>query len=224
MSEYGGGKVEAELICKEFADDKLAISIIRPTLVYGPFSDLWTTPYIARFRSGKWSDLGAQGEGKCNLVYVGDLVRFVKFLIENDVGPYQIFNGNGPEVCTWNSYLTRFNAALGHPPLAAPRSSLGLQVMLRRPVRAAGKYMLAHHRGLLAEAAQRSPRLRHLMRKTEEDLKLRPNDDDIQRFSMDVTYSMQKAASFGYVPQVSVDQGIAMSVEWARSVGLAEIG
>ena len=60
------------------------------------------------------------------------------------------------------------------------------------------------------------------MRKTEEDLKLRPNDDDIQRFSMDVTYSMQKAASFGYVPQVSVDQGIAMSVEWARSVGLAE--
>ena len=220
ITEYGEGKRQAEAICKEYADKSLAISIIRPTLVYGPFSDLWTTPYINRFASGKWRSLGSRGEGKCNLVYVGDLVRFTKFLIDHDVGPYQVFNGNGPEVCTWNSYLERFNTALGFDPLREPSSNLGLKVIARRPVRAFGKYLLANHRDLLLDVANRSARLKNIMKKTEEDLKINPNDDDIQRFSMDVTYSMDKAASFGYVPQVSVDEGIALSIEWAKSLRL----
>ena len=148
VTEYGQGKRDAEAICEQYADDRLAISVIRPTLVYGPFSDLWTTPYLTRFASGKWNALGERGEGKCNLVYVGDVVRFVQFLIENDVGPYTVFNANGPEVPTWNSYLERFNAALGHPPLKAPDRSLGVEVMMRRPVRMLGKYMLANHREL----------------------------------------------------------------------------
>ena len=79
---------------------------------------------------------------------------------------------------------------------------------------------VGNHRTLLLEAANRSPRLKTMMKKTEEDLKLNPNDDDMQRFSMDVTYSMEKAASFGYVPEVSVDDGIALSIEWAKSLQL----
>ena len=43
----------------------------------------------------------------------------------------------------------------------------------------------------------------------------------MQRFSMDVTYSMEKAAKTGFVPQTSVDDGIAMTVDWARNSGLA---
>lgn len=221
VTEYGQGKRDAEAICEQYADDRLAISVIRPTLVYGPFSDLWTTPYLTRFASGKWNALGERGEGKCNLVYVGDIVRFVQFLVENDVGAYAVFNANGPEVPTWNSYLERFNAALGHPPLKAPDPSLGVKVMMRRPVRMFGKYMLANHRELLLAVANRSPQLKSLMKKTEEDLRLKPSDDDMQRFSMDVTYSMEKAAQAGFVPQTSVDDGIAMTVDWAKSSGLA---
>ncbi|MBL8580518.1 MAG: NAD(P)-dependent oxidoreductase [Mesorhizobium sp.] len=221
ITEYGQGKRDAEAICEQYADDRLAISVIRPTLVYGPFSDLWTTPYLTRFASGKWSALGDRGEGKCNLVYVGDIVRFVQFLIDHDVGPYAVFNANGPEVPTWNSYLERFNLALGHPPLKAPDRNLGVKVMMRRPVRMFGKYMLANHRDLLLSAANRSPQLKSLMKKTEEDLRLKPSDDDMQRFSMDVTYSMEKAAAAGFVPKTSVDDGIAMTVDWARSSGLA---
>lgn len=221
VTEYGSGKRTAETICAEYADDRLAISVVRPTLVYGPFSDLWTTPYLARFASGTWRALGERGEGKCNLVYVGDLVRFIQFLIENDVGAYSVFNANGPEVPTWNSYLERFNAALGYAPLKAPDPGLGLKVMMRRPVRMFGKYMLANHRNLILGLGNRSPRLKLMMKKTEEDLRLRPSDDDMQRFSMDVTYSMDRAAKVGFVPRTSVDDGIAMTVDWARSTGLA---
>ena len=221
MTEYGQGKRDAEAICEACADGKLSIAAIRPTLVYGPYSEQWTIPYIARFASGQWSALGERGEGKCNLVYVGDLVRMVRFLIETDLGPYVVFNANGPETPSWNSYLERFNDALGHPPLKAPDPGLGLKVMLRRPVRMAGKYMLANHKDVISWLGARSPQLRMIMKKTEEDLRLKPNDDEMQRFATDVTYSMDRAAQAGFVPQTSVDDGIAMTVDWARRSGLA---
>jgi len=221
LSIYGAGKRQAEEMCRAQADEKLAIAAVRPTLVYGPYSAQWTTPYITRFNSGKWRALGPAGEGKCNLVYVGDLVRFARFLIENDTGLYEAFNANGPEVPTWNSYIERFNAALGNAPLPPPAAAgVGLQAVVRRPVRALGKYMLAHHRDLLIGMAKRSPALRNAMRKTEEDLRIRANDDEVLRFRTDVTYSMDKAARFGFVPPTSVDQGLAWSAEWARDMHL----
>jgi nucleoside-diphosphate-sugar epimerase len=221
LSTYGAGKRDAEALCREFASDTLRIAVIRPTLVYGPFSDLWSMPYFARFASGRWRHLGARGEGKCNLVYVGDLVRFVRFLVETDVGPYAVFNGNGPEVTTWNSYLERFNAALGHPPLKPADANLGLKVIARRPIRLVGKYLLAHHQKLLLTVAGRSAKLRGIMKKTEEDLRIMPSKDDMGRFSLDVTYSMDSAKQAGFVPSTTVDEGIALTVDWARSVGLA---
>jgi nucleoside-diphosphate-sugar epimerase len=141
-------------------------------------------------------------------------------MIENDTGRFAVFNGNGPEVPTWKSYLERFNKALGFPPLGTPDPSLGLKVALRRPVRKVGKYLLANHRNLLTAVAARSPRIKTAMKKAEEDLRLRPNDDEMNRFATDITYSMDRAARIGFVPRTSVDEGIAMTAEWARDIGL----
>jgi nucleoside-diphosphate-sugar epimerase len=220
MSAYGNSKRVAEAVCDELATDDFPIVGIRPTLVYGPFSQQWSAPYVARFASGRWTALGARGEGKCNLVYVGDLVRMIRFMIENDTGRFAVFNGNGPEVPSWNSYLERFNDALGFPRLAAPDPSLGLKVALRRPVRKVGKYLLANHRDLLVAVASRSSKIKSAMKKAEEDLRLRPNDDEMNRFATDVTYSMDRAAKVGFVPRTSVDEGIAMTADWARDIGL----
>lgn len=220
VTAYGNSKRIAEAVCDELATDDLPIVGIRPTLVYGPFSQQWSVPFIARFASGRWAALGAKGEGKCNLVYVGDLVRMIRHMIEADTGRFAVFNGNGPEVPSWNSYLERFNAALGLPPLAPPDPSLGLKVAIRRPVRKLGKYLLANHRDLLVGVASRSPKIKAAMKKAEEDLRLRPNDDEMNRFQTDVTYSMEKAAKAGFVPRTSVDEGIAMTAEWARGSGL----
>ena len=220
MSAYGNSKRVAESVCDELATDDFPVVGIRPTLVYGPFSQQWSAPFITRFASGRWSALGDRGEGKCNLVYVGDLVRMIRFMAENDTGRFAVFNGNGPEVPSWNSYLERFNEALGFPPLARPDPSLGLKVALRRPVRKVGKYLLANHRDLLVAVAARSSKIKSAMKKAEEDLRLRPNDDEMARFATEVTYSMDRAARVGFVPRTSVDEGIAMTAEWARDTGL----
>ena len=224
MTIYGAGKRRAEAICQEYADETLAVSVIRPTLVYGPFSDQWTLPYIQRFASGTWRKLGAVGEGKCNLVYVGDLVRQALFMIEKDLGPYTVMNGNGPDVPTWNAYIERFNVLLGYPELADPDQNLGLKVAVRRPVRVLGKYALAHHKPLVLSVANRVPKLKALMRNMEADLRLRPNDDEMERFSADVTYTMDHARALGFVPRTSAEDGMRMTADWARSMGLAYEG
>jgi nucleoside-diphosphate-sugar epimerase len=221
ITEYGKGKLEAEEICRQSVVEDFRIAAVRPTLVYGPFSEQWTIPYIQRLASGRWRSLGSGGEGRCNLVYVGDLVRLVRFLIETDFGTFNVFNANGPEVPTWNSYLERFNAALGLPPLAAPDPSLGFRIALRVPIRKLGKYMLAHHRGLLSTIAQRSPRMKSIMMKTEADLRLMPNADEIERFVTDVQYSMSRAADLGFRPSTNVDTGVALAANWAKLLKFA---
>lgn len=222
LSVYGQGKRAAELACEQLADDRMRVSVIRPTLVYGPFSEQWSTPYITRFRSGRWRKLGARGEGKANLVYVGDLVHQAVFLIENDLGPFVLVNGNGPDTPTWNEYLEGFNAALGNAPLAEPaEAALGLQVALRRPVRILGKYLLANHRELLMFAARNAPPLKRAMKAAEADLKLNPNDDEMKRFGEDVVYSMDRSRALGFTPRTSTADGLALTADWARFIGLA---
>lgn len=223
LTAYGASKREAEEICRSLADAEMQVVAIRPTLIYGPFSTQWTLPYIQRLSSGRWKRLGSRGEGKCNLVYVADLVHFAQHLIMRDTGPYSVFNANGPDVPTWNGYIERFNALLGLPslPAVAPVGGLGLQVKIRRPVRRVGKYMLNNHRKLLLAVAGRSPFVRNVLRRAEEDLRLNPNDDELTRFATDVTYSMASAARIGFVPPTTSERGLAVTASWARDVGLA---
>ena len=193
-----GRECIAEKVCRSFASEALQVAVLRPALVYGPFSELWSMPYLARFASGRWRHLGLRGEGKCTLTDIGDLVRFVQFLISRDLGPYAVFNANGPEVPTWNSYLERFNAALGYPPLLPPDERLGLKVVLQRPVRLAGQYLMANHRELLIAGANRSAWLRAIMKQTEENLRLAPSHGEMQHFSGEVIFSMEAAAKAGF--------------------------
>jgi nucleoside-diphosphate-sugar epimerase len=223
LTAYGATKLRAEQICRETADEGMSIAVLRPTLIYGPFSEQWSLPYISRFASRRWRRLGALGEGKCNLVYVGDLVHFARHLLARDTGPFIVLNANGPEIPSWNSYLERFNAALGFPELESPQKQLiGLapQVALRRPVRRFGKYMLAHHRRALVTISNKSHAAKVLLKRIEADLRLRPNDDEIARFSIDVTYSMEAAAKIGFVPQTGVDRGLALTADWAQKMSL----
>ena len=204
------------------AGDKLTVAVLRPTLVYGPFSDLWTTPYIARVLSGRWQRLGAAGEGKANLIYVGDLVQFAVHLATRDLPDYSVYNANGPDIPTFNEYFERLSRALGREPPQATSESLGLQVAIRRPIRAVGKYMLKNHRGLILEAAKRSFFLKDLMKRTEDDLRFKPNDNEILLYGMDVTYMSGRAKEIGFELRMLLDDGLAASVEWARSAGLIQ--
>jgi nucleoside-diphosphate-sugar epimerase len=110
--EYSDSKIEAEKLCFEYQSLGVPISVLRPSIVYGPFSKSWIVRFAARLRSGKWGILKDYGEGYCNLIYIDDLVQGIWLAANRKEAVGEAFNLNGPDVITWNEYFRRFNSEL----------------------------------------------------------------------------------------------------------------
>lgn len=224
LPAYSEAKTAAEALCKDVRRD-LDVVVMRPSIIYGPFSSRWTMLYALRLKSGRWKHLGALGQGRCNLVHVHDVVRYAISALRQDGVAGEVFNINGPEAVTWNDYLERFNHQLGLPAMAtqtAGRTRLKTGAM--GPIRAIGKYALKHHRPQLLWLSQRSDNLKRLMQQTELRLKCTPNQDELSLFKLDAHYLTTKAErAFGFQPTVGVDQGLAMCVAWLKHMGEAMI-
>ncbi len=77
QSDYARAKIAAERVCAEYVARGLPIVILRPTIVYGPFSEVWTVKFVQRLLSGRWSLPEESCRGTCNLLYVDDLVAAI---------------------------------------------------------------------------------------------------------------------------------------------------
>jgi nucleoside-diphosphate-sugar epimerase len=220
VSSYGESKQASEEACRAASNAGLTVVALRPSLVYGPFGDEWTTRYIRQILSGHLKHFGVAGDGNANLIYAKDLATFVAHLVFANLPQYSVFNVNGPEIPTFNEYFSRLSRALGRGALPNHLSkSPGFQVALRRPVRIVGKYLLKNHQKLLLKVANSSPFLADLMKRSESNLRLGPNDDEI-RFATNVTFLTGRAKQIGFEPHTSLDDGIAASVRWAKLSGL----
>jgi nucleoside-diphosphate-sugar epimerase len=144
---YAQAKVAAEAAAAAYR----SATILRPGIVYGPGSRQWTE------RIGRWlvarrvGDLGAAGDGCCNLVYVDDVVAAICRALNLDAATGQTFNlaMNAPPI--WNEYFVRFAKALGAVPVATiGRRQLAIETrLLAPPLKIAeilsGKLHLAAH-------------------------------------------------------------------------------
>jgi len=76
VNDYGDAKIDAEKIVWDYIEQgRLPVTIVRPSIVYGPFSEYWVTRTASCLLSGNWKQYEGFGEGQCNLVYVTDLVQ-----------------------------------------------------------------------------------------------------------------------------------------------------
>ena len=128
---YKNCKIEAEQVCCEFRERGLPVTILRPSLIYGPFGKSWSIDVAERLQSGKWG-LFADRDGLANLVYVDDVVGAILACLSNPESAGETFNLNGPEKVTWNEYFKGFNQVLGLPALntiSATKSGLRTKIM-----------------------------------------------------------------------------------------------
>ena len=51
---YGDAKIEAEKLCWEHYQRGLPVTVVRPSIVYGPFSTDWTVVFTQRLLSKNW--------------------------------------------------------------------------------------------------------------------------------------------------------------------------
>lgn len=220
-AEYGDSKIEAERLCEAARAEGLPVTILRPTIVYGPHSALWTIEFAERLQAGPWLLPESDTSGTCNLVYVDDLVGAVLCALRTDVPVNEAFNVNGPDRPTWFQYFRALNDAMGLPPLApASRGTSHLVANAMAPVRRTAKWVLRRFPGLVMGLYQRSALAKRLMKQAESAIRKSPTAGEFRLYSRVADFPTDKATErLGYRPKFSQAEGIALSVAWLDAHG-----
>jgi nucleoside-diphosphate-sugar epimerase len=221
QTPYAKRKMQSEEVARSYGD-RLEVVILRPTIVYGPFSDQWTLNFAQRLYSGKWGLLGSGGDGFCNLVYVGDVVRAIILAIEMPLDAVSEFNINGPDEITWNDFFQRFSFALGLGELSnVSTQNVKFRALVMKPIRTFGGFVLSRFRKQLVLLTKTFGLADFLLRKTEGELKLTPTPDQLALYRRKVVFDNGKSRKLlGYTPLTSADRGLYLSAEWVKHHGL----
>ncbi len=133
LGGYAGGKVAAE---RALSGHPGAV-VLRPGCLFGPGSEQWTGRIARLLRTRRLGDLGAAGDGACNLAPVADVVAAVLASLHRPVAG-AAFNLALPDPPSWNAVLIRYAIALGAAPVARiPARRLRAEARLALPLHAA---------------------------------------------------------------------------------------
>ena len=112
---YCDNKARAEKLVARFSRRGLPSVVLRPSIVYGPFS-AWSTRLIAELRAGRTTLIDG-GRGACNTTYVDNLVDAIFLSLEKDRAVGEVFFVTDGERVTWGDFI-RAHAAMMDPPPA----------------------------------------------------------------------------------------------------------
>ncbi len=112
-----GSYAEAKIVAEGAAAAFGRAVVLRPGIVYGPGSTLWSVLVGRLLLQRRLGDLGAAGSGICNLVHVDDVVAAVLAALRTPRAQGATLNLAAPNAPTWNGYFAAYAAALGALPL-----------------------------------------------------------------------------------------------------------
>ena len=119
---YCDNKGRAERVVLNFGRRGLPVVILRPSIVYGPYS-AWSTRLIPDLKEGRVSLIDG-GKGSCNITYVDNLIDAVFLSIENQQALGQAFFITDGETITWGDFIQAHANMLGN---GRPLPNLSLQ-------------------------------------------------------------------------------------------------
>lgn len=109
---------QAKIATEQLSVGHSPVVILRPGVVYGPGGPQWTRRIAHWLYSRRIGDLGAAGDGYCNLLYIDDLINAITQALRAANLGGKTFNLAMAEPPTWNEYFVRFAQALGAVPVA----------------------------------------------------------------------------------------------------------
>jgi nucleoside-diphosphate-sugar epimerase len=220
-SLYRDSKIEAELLCRRYTERGLAVSVLRPTIVYGPFSSTWTVSFAERLVAGGSFPSRQDCQGTCNLLYIDDLVAAIVLALGRKEAAGEAFNVNGEEHLTWWQYLNDLNQAIHLPPLnGGGRFARRARFAALAPVRTLARQVLDRFEKPIMALYRSSPVAQRLMRRAEEIIRRLPSTGEYRLFRRKVYLPVDKARErLGYRSQVPASRGVALSATWLRHHG-----
>ena len=219
IDDYSRGKAEMETrLIDVAAGSRTQLVVLRPSIIYGPFSEAWTVRYVERIVSGKWRRLGRIGEGTCNLIHAHDVAKAViaaaTVVIPQGV---HLLNLNGPDIVSWNEYIERLGDALGTHGRSIPNA-----VVYRSMACAASILRVAGQFPSVRSLYRRSVgSTRTVMTKALGITKLYPALGEQHLLGRKVHYSAAQAKNvLGFSPSISLEEGLRQSVAWCHLHGV----
>lgn len=103
FNDYGKSKWEAEKLLRTWYEndpEQKALYILRPTVVFGEKNRGNVFNLLKQIKSGKFMMIGS-GNNKKSMSYIENIVAFIKFLIDQNLSGYQVYNyADTPDLTT----------------------------------------------------------------------------------------------------------------------------
>ena len=113
FNDYGKSKWQAEEVLQEWYEQHKDwnINIIRPTVIFGERNRGNVYNLLKQIASGRFLMVGS-GNNKKSMAYVGNIVAFVKYMIDNCKNGYNVFNYIDKPDFTMNQLVTHVEKVL----------------------------------------------------------------------------------------------------------------
>ncbi len=190
---YNRTKILAEkAVWRAAKEDGLPVTVLRPASIYGPRGKAFVTDIASLLAARQMAYVGG-GRARGGFLYVDNAVEAMLAASRHAATLHHAYNLTDETDATWKEYVTRLADGLGHkhPYINIPfGASMALAAVMESPYR-------------WIRALPGRPLLtRHA----------------VYLLGRDQEYPSAKArADFGFVSQVSFEEGIARSVAWVRS-------
>lgn len=110
---YADSKLEAEKLVIQYGVEKhLPVTILRPTIVYGPRSGSWTLGPLNNIRAGKLAFING-GSGFANQVYIDDVVQALLLAATRPEAIGEVFVISNGKWVTWKEFFGYYERMLG---------------------------------------------------------------------------------------------------------------
>lgn len=111
---YNHTKSEAEaVVCELGAQNNLPYSIIRPAMIYGPRSNMWTATMFKVARRYPTLFPG-NGNGSTHPIFVDDVVDMIITLATHPSAAGEAFNSAPDPAPAWREFLSAYSRLAGH--------------------------------------------------------------------------------------------------------------
>ena len=188
---YGISKAEGEAVVRELSlQHNLSYTILRPGLIYGPRSGMWTGFMFKLARRKPLIFIGS-GKGAAPAIYIDDLVELCLLAATQPGADRQAFNATPDPAPTWRQFLGAYSRLAGH------QTWLGIPVRFVKGI------------ALLASLfSKQGSFLKHL-----------PSLVDYTNHYINCKNSKAQRL-LGWSPQVDLETGVQNCAPWLRDKGL----
>ena len=187
FNHYGKSKWQAEQVLQEWSQTHKDwnISIVRPTVIFGERNRGNVYNLLKQISSGRFLMVG-KGTNVKSMAYVGNIVAFVKYLIENVTEGYNVFNYIDKPDTNMNDLVALVSEVL-HKHIPATHFPYWMGMM--------GGYGF----DLLAKITGK---------------KLAVSSVRVKKFCATTQFDSTKALSSGFVPPYTLKEGLARTLEF----------